>query len=65
MSMCKWFFKDANKFKIAAEGQLQMCGRKNCKSQKLFKFYYHISHDLDMCRWQGLTEIPNGRHEST
>ena len=35
-------------------------------SQKLFKFYYHIPHDMEMCRWlfQGFTEIQNGRHRS-
>ena len=34
------------------------------KSQKLFKFYYHIPHDMEMCRWlfQGFTEIQNGRN---
>ena len=34
---------------MAAKGQLQFfCGCKNSKtwSQKLFKFYYHISHDF-------------------
>ena len=36
------------------------------KSQKLFKFYYHIPHDMEMCRWlfQGFTEIQNGRNNS-
>ena len=43
-------------------------GAKTLKlSRKLFKFYYHIPHDMEMCKWyfQGFTEIQNGRHRST
>ena len=34
------------------------------KSLKLFKFYNHIPHDMEMymCFFQGFTEIQNGRH---
>ena len=35
------FFKLLLKFEIAATDKL---------SQKLFKFYYHITHDMAMCR---------------
>ena len=48
------FLKMLPNFKMTARGQLQnFCGRKNSKtrSQKLFKFYYHIPHDMEMCRW--------------
>ena len=40
---------------------------KFCCGHKLFKFYYHIPHDIEICRWffQGFTEIQNGRHGST
>ena len=36
-------------------------------SRKLFKFYNHIPHDMEMCMWffQGFTEIQNDRHAWT
>ena len=66
MGMCKWFLKDATKFKMAARGQLHfLC------AQKLQKFKSEIiqillSH-MEMCRWlyQGSTVIQNGRHRLT
>ena len=50
---------------MAARGQLFIVGAKNSKtlSQKLFKFYYHIPPDIEMCMWfQGFNETNNGRH---
>ena len=47
------FVKMLAKFKMAARGYLHFfCERKNSKtkSQKLFKFYYHIPHEMEMCR---------------
>ena len=36
-------------------------------SRKLFKFYNHIPHDMEMCMWffHGFMEIKNGRHAWT
>ena len=36
-------------------------------SQELFKFYYQIPHDMEMCRlfFQGSTEFQSGRHGSS
>ena len=59
------------KLKMAASCQLQIFlwaqKLEKIQSQKLFEFYYHISHDMEMCRWffQGLTEIQNSCHELT
>ena len=55
---------------MAVSDQLQFfCGRKNSQtpSQKLFKFYSHIPHDIEMCMcfFKGSTEIQNGRHGRT
>ena len=47
------FLKILPKFKIAARGQLQkFCRSKNSltESQKLFKFYNHVPHDMEMYR---------------
>ena len=51
-------------FKMAARG---FVGVKTLKLKENFKFYYHIPHDMKMCRWfyQSFTEIQNGRHGST
>ena len=70
MGMCKWFFRDANKIHNGCQRSAlkNVVGAKTLKlSQKLFKFYYHIPHDMEMCRWlfRGFTEIQNGRHRST
>ena len=49
---------------MAATDQFQFSwGRKNL-SRKLFKFYNHIPHDMEMCMcfFQVFTEIQNGRH---
>ena len=56
--LAKWgcasdFLKTLPKFKMAARGQLQFfLWAQNSKilSRKLFKFYYHIPHDMEMCR---------------
>ena len=46
------FFKVLLEIQNAATDQLQYFGgRKNLKnSQKLFTFYNHIPHDMEMCR---------------
>ena len=48
------FLKMLPKFKMGTRGQLQnfFVGAKTLKleSQKLFKFCYHIPHDMEMCR---------------
>ena len=39
---------------MAARGQLQIflwAQKLQNLSQKLFKFYYHIPHDVEMCKW--------------
>ena len=45
-------FKVLLKFKMAAMYKLQFfCMRKTLKlSRKLFNFYNHINHDIEMCR---------------
>ena len=43
-----------SKYKMAATDQLHnFVGAKTIKSysQKLFEFYYHIPHDMEMCIW--------------
>ena len=46
------FLKILPKLKMASRGQLQifLWAQKLEKSQKLLEFYYHISHDMEMCR---------------
>ena len=61
------FLKMLLKLKMAARCQLQNFLRlqKLTNSRlKLFKFYNHIPHDIEMCMCflQGFTEIQNGRH---
>ena len=53
------FFKVLLKFKMAATDQLQFFGRRKNLVPKLFKFYNHIPHDMEMSMWffQGFTEI--------
>ena len=52
MGMCKLFLKMLPKFKMAARGHLNFfVGAKTLQiSQKLFTFYNHIPHDMEMCR---------------
>ena len=38
------FFRMLPNFKMAARGQLQIC-------HKLFTFYNHIPHGMELCRW--------------
>ena len=54
---------------MAAIEQFQFFGgsqKLTNSSRKLFKFYNHIPHDMEMCMWlfQGFTEI-HGRHAWT
>ena len=54
MGMCKWFFKDATEIQNGRQRSTPniFVGAKTLKlSHKLFKFYYHISHDMEMCKW--------------
>ena len=66
MGMCKLFFKDATKIQNGQRPNF-LSAQKLTESQKLFKFYYHISHYIDMHRWlfQGFTEIQNDHHRSS
>ena len=52
---------------MAAKEQLQFFGRRKNLVPKLFKFYNHIPHDMEMCMWffQGFTGIQNGPHAWT
>ena len=56
------------KFKMAATDQLHnFLWTHKLRSIKLFNFFYHIPHDMEMCRcfFRGLPKIQNGCHIST
>ena len=49
--MCKWFFRDAAKIQNGRQRSTpNFFVRAKTWSQKLFKFFYHIPHDVEMCK---------------
>ena len=62
--MCRWFFYGFAEIQNGRHGLISIFLRLQKLSRKLFKFYNHIPHDMEMCIWffQGFTEIQNDRH---
>ena len=60
----KWKFRPISSPARADQLQFFVGATTQKLSQKLFKFYNHIPHDMEMCRWffKGFTETQNGHH---